>query len=71
MRWMLTNAYFAPVGKGLFGGRGLRSGGRRCRGRSRRLGEGWSGSQGHAERRGNDKSSHYSQSFPVVRKLRF
>src|SRR4029079_8252742 len=44
----------------------------RCRRwrRSRRLSEAWSGSQHDAERRGNDESSHYSQSFPVQRKLK-
>src|SRR5262249_13800327 len=54
--------------------RRLRGGllGGRCRRRRRSggVGEAWGGSQYDAERRGNDKSSHYTQSFPVVRKLK-
>ena len=69
MRWMLTNAYFAPVGKGCSAGAACAAAGGAAGAGAGRLGEGWSGSQGHAEGRGNDKSSHYSQSFPVVQKL--
>src|SRR5207253_1006231 len=43
---------------------------RRRRSGRRGLSEGGGGSQHHTEGRGNDKSSHYSQSFPVVRKLK-